>query len=80
MVTGWFLSSSASQSCLVSAWMTASKVTPSSSSTASWSRLMPSRRMTAMLRALGLSVTEMTRGAPLSWKAIRSQARAASVA
>ena len=36
--------------------------------------------MTAMLRRLGGSVTEITRSAPWSSKAMRSQAAAASVA
>ena len=41
--------------------MVASNGTPSSSRSALWSKTMPSRRMTAMLRAFGVSVTAITR-------------------
>ena len=60
--------------------MVAPNSTPSSSSTASWSKLIPSRRMTAMLRTFGVSVTAIMRGSPSAVKPCSIHEAAASVA
>jgi hypothetical protein len=65
---------------LVIAETTAWKTIPMSSTLASWSNSMPSRRITARLRRFGASVMEITRGrfsVPNPWS---SQPVAASVA
>lgn len=53
---------------------------PSSSTSASRSNVMPSRRITPRHRLFGGSVTEITRGSPRASNAQSSQADAASVA
>ena len=61
-------------------YTTTSNSTPSSVMRVSWSKVMPSRFITPMLRTFGRSVTEITRDSPLTSKPYRSQAFAASVA